>query len=1357
MNNKILKKFKAFMGGFLISAILFSNFALFPFNEALATPLETITIGSDTASYGEEISIPVTATNISELGSMTFYIDFNNTFLRYDGFTAMAALNPALESTDITLYDSDTIAVTWFANSPFNASNSVLFKLNFTAISSDDATVNLRFSNDPNPPEISDFSLNVISANYTDGVVTLSTIAGDVIINELFVNPSGDPTGNEWYELLNTTDSDINLSGWTIDRTVTSDSIALSGTLPAHGILVFTKTTGSAANNGGDIVQVKQGSNTSFAMSYGFLTGSTEPHASAPSSDQVIFVSSYASPLVYSTSATDSKGWFNNATDWTCLQLAGTGSPAVPPTLSSVSTCLANENSVLTNMGSSVSVPNPSAATNLYFAKVLAIGGSATDPANIIGKISFAGPLNLTDQETVDYLKVIGNKLDIAGGGSAYAKVGLNTYITGTTESVFKNLPATITMGQLTGLSSEPVLVVKNNSGTVIPSSDGAYPSITAKVFSDTDNTFTFNTDHFTTFETQDTTAPTGTIEYSKDNKASWSSTVKVKSGDTVDIRAVFNENLLDAPVVKLAIDNSLLAAANMTKGVDATHYSYDDVSVGAGNFTANSTFSVGTDSDSNVVTAIPTSGATFVVDNTAPIISETTAVTTPAEDNTPSYTFTTDEAGIITYGGDCSSATTTASVGVNSIVFNALGDGVHSNCTITVTDDLGSASNVLSVTSFTIDSVLPIISETTAVTTPTNDNTPSYSFSSTKAGTISYSGDCSSIATAATVGANAITFSTLSDGTHSNCTIMVTDAVGNPSNVLNVPSFTVDTAVPTNQDTVFTTSIVRQGGASVTVVSAAETGGAIWFAPSGTTTFTAGATMTTASGTATSILTPLTTGDYKLFVIDAAGNVSAASTATLSVDATGPTFTVNEGVSATPVKTDVVNITVSDPNGVNAGTVEYGFSADSTCDGTDTYGNAFTSATDFSIAGNHSDYLCVMAADNGGNASYQLVGQLHTDNTAPTNQDTVFATSLVRQGGASVTVVSAAETGGAIWFAPSGTTTFTAGATMTTASGTATSILAPATEGSYKLFVIDAAGNISSASTAILTVNDTPQTINITDSVSGTPVKTDSITVESTGKVCATTLEYGFSADSTCDVTDTYGNSVLGSGDCVTTRTFSIAGNHNDYLCIKSGDAAGNISYQLVGQLHTDNTAPTNQDTVFATSLVRQGGASVTVVSAAETGGAIWFAPASTTTFTAGATMTTASGTATSILAPATEGSYKLFVIDAAGNVSAASTAILTVNDTPQTINITDSVSGTPVKTDSITVESTGKVCATTLEYGFSADNICNASDTYGNSVFDSAECVTTRTFSIAGNHNDYLCIKSGDAAGNISYQLVG
>ena len=91
-------------------------------------------------------------------------------------------------------------------------------------------------------------------------------------------------------------------------------------------------------------------------------------------------------------------------------------------------------------------------------------------------------------------------------------------------------------------------------------------------------------------------------------------------------------------------------------------------------------------------------------IDATAPIISETTPVTASETDTTPDYTFTTDEAGDITYGGSCASLTTVATVGANTITFEVLALGTYADCTITVTDDALNDSNILAVTAFTIE-----------------------------------------------------------------------------------------------------------------------------------------------------------------------------------------------------------------------------------------------------------------------------------------------------------------------------------------------------------------------------------------------------------------------------------------------------------------------------------------------------------------------------------------------------------------------------------------------------------------------------------------------------------------------------
>ena len=90
--------------------------------------------------------------------------------------------------------------------------------------------------------------------------------------------------------------------------------------------------------------------------------------------------------------------------------------------------------------------------------------------------------------------------------------------------------------------------------------------------------------------------------------------------------------------------------------------------------------------SEDELETAIVTSDKKATT--TVLIIEEVTAVTTPTIDTTPNYTFSSTKAGTITYGGSCSSSTTIAISGNNTITFNALANGTYDNCTITVTDN---------------------------------------------------------------------------------------------------------------------------------------------------------------------------------------------------------------------------------------------------------------------------------------------------------------------------------------------------------------------------------------------------------------------------------------------------------------------------------------------------------------------------------------------------------------------------------------------------------------------------------------------------------------------------------------------
>jgi hypothetical protein len=70
----------------------------------------------------------------------------------------------------------------------------------------------------------------------------------------------------------------------------------------------------------------------------------------------------------------------------------------------------------------------------------------------------------------------------------------------------------------------------------------------------------------------------------------------------------------------------------------------------------------------------------------------------------------------------------------------------------------------------------------------------------------------------------------------------------------------------------------VDTNAVSIPIRSAGDATKTVWLAPSGTTTFAEGNTMTKAGGTATSISVPKAAGDYKLYVVDALGNRSAES-----------------------------------------------------------------------------------------------------------------------------------------------------------------------------------------------------------------------------------------------------------------------------------------------------------------------------------------------------------------------------------------------------------------------------------------------------------------------------------------------
>ncbi len=169
--------------------------------------------------------------------------------------------------------------------------------------------------------------------------------------------------------------------------------------------------------------------------------------------------------------------------------------------------------------------------------------------------------------------------------------------------------------------------------------------------------------------------------------------------------------------------------------------------------------------------------GGTETADTAAPIIEQVTAIESPISVSTPVYTFASTKAGIITYGGSCDSATIIATIGNNTIIFNALIDGTYSDCKIKVTDSEGNESNSLTIPTFTVDTTVPVTTAPiiSGVSSGTFTTSQTFTVSGESGATIEYSLDGGSIWNAYSA---AVTLT--SEGSYTITARQRSDAAGN-------------------------------------------------------------------------------------------------------------------------------------------------------------------------------------------------------------------------------------------------------------------------------------------------------------------------------------------------------------------------------------------------------------------------------------------------------------------------------------------------------------------------------------------------------------------------------------------------
>ncbi len=193
------------------------------------------------------------------------------------------------------------------------------------------------------------------------------------------------------------------------------------------------------------------------------------------------------------------------------------------------------------------------------------------------------------------------------------------------------------------------------------------------------------------------------------------------------------------------------------------------------------------------------------------------------------------------------------------------------------------------------------------------------------------------------------------------------------------------------------------------------------------------------------SALSGILSGDTGRIKLSASGTFSDEDMAAL-----------NAGISVTELNPAKVRVNINIPEHMNSeGTVGLIILAGAACD----------------TAGN-------LSVETAGNASFVI------DAVAPDNQNSLFIADITIRGGHGVTLNSTSEACGgmdsdSVRFAPAGYAGIAPanGTTITSTHGRSNVINAPTAEGIYYLYILDAAGNISPASSHILTVkNDGPK-----------------------------------------------------------------------------------------------------------------------------------------------------------------------------------------------------------------------------------------------------------------------------------------
>ncbi|MCP3060872.1 Ig-like domain-containing protein [Myxococcus sp. K38C18041901] len=676
-----------------------------------------------------------------------------------------------------------------------------------------------------------------------------------------------------------------------------------------------------------------------------------------------------------------------------------------------------------------------------------------------------------------------------------------------------------------------------------------------------------------------------------------------------------------------------------------------------AGSSTASVT---ATDAAGNV--SAPTT-VTFTVDKTAPT---SPIITTPVA-NASVGTSGTGFSGTaepsstvrVTVGALSWTATAASSGGDWSVaVTTDIPEGSRT-ASVTATDVAGNVSAPATVT-FTVDKTAPTapIITTPAANARVGAVGTGFSGTAEPSSTVKVTvGALSWTATAAASGgAWSVPVTTDIPAGSSTASVTATDAAGNVSAPTTV-TFTVDKTAPTSP-------IITTPAANASV-GTSGTGFSGTAEPSSTVRVTVGALSWTTTAAASSdgawsvpVTTDIPAGSRTASVTatDAAGNVSAPTTVTFTVDKTAPTAPI--------ITTPVANASVGTSGTGFSGTAEPSSTVKVTVGALSWTTTAASSGGAWSVAvttdiPEGSRTASVTATDAAGNVSAPATVSFTVDKTVPTAPIVTTPAANARVGAVGTGFSGTAE--------PSSTVRVTVGAlswTATAASSSDGAWSVPVTtdipEGSRTASVTatDAAGNVSAPTTVSFTVDATVPTAPIIT----TPVANASVGTSGTG--------FSGTAEPSSTVKVTVGAlswtaTAAASGGAWSVAVTTAIPEGSRTASVTATDAAGNVSAPATVTFTVDKTAPTAPivTTPTAGSTVGMNG----------TGFSGTAEPSSTVKVTVGAlswTATAAAGGAWSVPVttdiPAGSRVASVTATDAAGNISTATTVNFTVNKTP-------------------------------------------------------------------------------------------